>query len=50
MNARARGREWSSINSEKALGSDGEQDFFPGSSSADRVNSKVFGLRKDVLI
>ena len=50
MNARVGGRGVSTTNSEEALDNDREQVFFPGGSSGDTVYSKVFGLRKNVLI
>lgn len=50
MNVRARGRDLNAINSEEALDGDEEQVFFPGNNGEERVCSKVFGLRKDVLM
>lgn len=50
MNVRARGRDLNAINSEEVLDGNEEQVFFPGNHSEERVCSKVFGLRKDVLI
>lgn len=50
MNVSAGGRDLNTINSEEALDRDEEQVFFPGNSGEERVYSKVFGVRKDVLI
>ena len=50
MNVRARGRDLNAINSEEVLDGNEEQVFFPGNHGEERVCSKVFGLRKDVLI